>query len=64
MLSLCSRLRVPVLIGSDAHDPSDVGRCAEALALLKEVDFDEALVLNNDLQKLFAFIGYTEKEKD
>ena len=37
MLALCKRYESPVIVNSDAHDPSVVGRFTEACALLNEV---------------------------
>ncbi len=56
MLALCMREGVPVIISSDAHDPSWVGRFDLAEKLLTEERFDEALVLNTDLGKIRAFL--------
>jgi len=56
MLALCMEYRVPVIVSSDAHDPSQVGRFDQALRLLEELGFDEELILNNDLQKIKGFI--------
>lgn len=58
MLALCQARRVPVLISSDAHDPSAVGRFDRAAALLEETGFDPALVLNTDVDWFKEFIGY------
>ncbi len=57
MLALCDRYRVPVIVSSDAHDPSWVGEFSLAAELLERVGFDEELVLNTDIKKLRAFIG-------
>lgn len=57
MLALCEKLRVPVVVSSDAHDPSAVGCFDAARKLLKEIDFDETLILNTGVEKLFAHIG-------
>lgn len=57
MLRLCMEYRVPVIVDSDAHDPSDVGQFDAARAMLAEVDFDESLVLNTSRQKLLDFLG-------
>ncbi|MGN0762596.1 MAG: phosphatase [Aristaeellaceae bacterium] len=46
MLALCEKHRVPVVVSSDAHDPSWVGRLDEAAAFLEEVHFDRSLILN------------------
>ena len=59
MLALCEKLRVPVIVSSDAHDPSCVGNFSEARALLSEIDFDETLILNTSVQKLLVHIGLT-----
>ena len=57
MLTLCDRLRVPIIVSSDAHDPDSVGRFDEARRLLSQMDFDEALILNTDVEKLFAHLA-------
>ena len=56
MLALCAKMRVPVIVSSDAHDPSWVGEFALAEAMLADYGFDESLVLNADLEKLRAFL--------
>lgn len=56
MLKLCEKKRVPVIVNSDAHDPSQVGHLELAAELLEEVGFPSALVLNNDRDKLVRFL--------
>ena len=56
MLRWCRQLGVPVVVSSDAHDPSGVGRFDLAIALLEEVRFPESLVVNTDEQKLLEFL--------
>ena len=56
MLSLCQKRRVPVIIDSDAHDPSQVGELNLAKALVESVGFDPSLVLNTNLEKLKSFL--------
>lgn len=56
MLALCQKHGVPIIVSSDAHDPSWVGEFALAIELLEEVQFDEALILNNDVNKLKNFL--------
>ncbi|MGM9946773.1 phosphatase [Floccifex sp.] len=56
MLDLCQRYQVPILVSSDAHDPSWVGSFDLAIQLLEDVHFDEDLILNTDIQKLMSFI--------
>ena len=56
MLYFCREMNVPVVISSDAHDPSQVGCVDPALALLESVSFPESLVLNTDPGKLLDFL--------
>ena len=56
MLECCRRLKVPVIVSSDAHDPSAVGCFDPALKLLESVSFPEELILNTDEQKLLDFL--------
>lgn len=58
MLSLCMEYGVPIIVSSDAHDPSWVGEFTLARKLLEDVSFDEDLILNTELKKLADFIGY------
>ena len=56
MLSLCQEYQVPIIISSDAHDPSWVGKFDLAYELLEKLKIDEKLILNNDIDKLKKFI--------
>ena len=56
MLGWCRQSCVPVVVSSDAHDPSGVGRFDLAIDLLEEIGFPESLVLNTDEQKLLEFL--------
>ena len=47
---------MPIIVNTDAHDPSQVGDFTLARAMLKELGFDENLILNNDAAKLKAFL--------
>lgn len=57
MLSLCRRYQVPVILGSDAHDPSAVGALDGVLELVNEMDFPEALVMNLDHETFLSFLA-------
>ena len=59
MLPLCMKYRVPIIVDSDAHDPSAVGTFEAARALLERLNFDPELILNTSVDKFFDFIGYT-----
>ncbi len=56
MLKLCEQKQVPVIVNSDAHDPSQVGHLELAAELLEEAGFPSELVLNNDRDKLVRFL--------
>ncbi len=56
MCRLCQQYQVPIIVSSDAHDPSRVASHAQALAFLEETGFDEKLILNNDKAKLIKFL--------
>lgn len=56
MLKLCQQYQVPVIVSSDAHDPYWVGRFELACELLKEMEIDEKLILNNSIEKVKKFI--------
>lgn len=56
MLECCQKYRVPVVIDSDAHDPSAVGKVDLALAMIETYGFDTSLVLNTDEKKLMDFL--------
>ncbi len=61
MLSFCMRYQTPVLLSSDAHDPSQVGDVSLAEELLHQVSFDPALVLNADADRLLDFISFDRR---
>ena len=56
MLKLCMEYEAPIIVNSDAHDPSWVGEFSLAEELLKEISFPDSLILNNEQDKLFRFL--------
>lgn len=56
MVPLCMEQGVPIVVNTDAHDPSAVGDFTLARELLAQIGVDDALILNNDLEKLKAFL--------
>ena len=56
MLELCEKYRVPVIVNSDAHDPSAVGKVDLALEMMAAYGFDQSLILNTDEKKLMDFL--------
>ena len=57
MLPLCQERGVPIIVNTDAHDPSAVGIFPYARKLLEELNFDENLILNTSAEKVLRFIG-------
>ena len=56
MVPLCMEYGVPIVINTDSHDPSAVGDFSLAMAMLDKIGVNEDLILNNDLEKLKAFL--------
>ena len=56
MLPLCMELGVPIIVDSDAHDPSFVGEFSQARELLERLGFDESLILSTDKERLKKFL--------
>lgn len=56
MIPLCMEYGVPIIINTDSHDPSQVGDFTLAREMLKMLQVDDALILNNDLEKLKQFL--------
>jgi len=57
MLAYCRKLQVPVILNSDAHVFSDVGRNDYSLPLVKELDFPEELVVNRSVEAFKAALA-------
>jgi len=57
ILRLCMQYQVPVIVSSDAHDPSGVGEFALAEELLERVSFDKNLIINTSVEKFKRFTG-------
>ena len=60
MLRLCNEYETPVIISSDAHDPSWVGVFDKAVELIEEEGFDEDLILNTSVEKVLEFLNFRE----
>ncbi|MCM1578757.1 MAG: phosphatase [Ruminococcus sp.] len=57
LLPICKRLELPVIINSDAHFFTAVGKFDNSLRILRELDFPERLVVNFDREKLLQRIN-------
>lgn len=57
VIRICKKYEVPVVVNSDAHFCTLVGKFDNALALLAEQDFPERLIVNADRDRLYSFIS-------
>lgn len=56
IIRICKKYEIPVVINTDAHFCTIVGDAAESLALAKELDLPERLVVNADWDRLYEYI--------
>lgn len=63
ILKLCREQEVPVILGSDAHVATDIGRHERAEKLLAELDFPEELVVNRSVEALMPYINYGKRDR-
>lgn len=57
ILELCRKYRYPVLLSSDSHGHSHIGDFTYALALVREINFPEELILNRNAEKFLRFLS-------
>ena len=57
ILGLCAEYNVPIVIGSDAHIDTAVGKHDKAAALLGEINFPEHLIVNQDTDYLKKYVN-------
>ncbi len=53
----CKRYGVPIVVDSDAHFETEVGCFDKALAMLREIDFPQELILNASEQRLNDYLA-------
>jgi putative hydrolase len=63
MLNLCMQYESPILVSSDAHDPSDVARMDFTGEVLDFLQFPEELIINRDAEEFKKFIGLKKSMK-
>ena len=56
MLTYCKEEGVFIIVNSDAHDPSAVGRFSRSEAFLERLGFPSSLILNTDKERLMSFL--------
>ena len=52
ILTLCKKMRLPVLLSSDSHGKAHIGDIQYILPLLAECNFPPELIINGDLERL------------
>lgn len=52
ILTLCKKMRLPVLLSSDSHGKAHIGDIQYILPLLAECNFPSELIINGDLERL------------
>lgn len=56
IMELCKKLGVPIIVNSDAHFSTLVGRFDRSLRLLEEIGFPEELVVNSSRERFFGYL--------
>ena len=54
---LCKKYNVNIIVNSDAHFCTQVGKFDKAIKLLEEIDFPEELVINADINRFKSYLG-------
>ncbi len=57
ILEECGKQDVKVVLGSDAHHTSSVGRFSEALKVIKDIGFSKELIINRSTKDFLEYIG-------
>lgn len=53
---VCKKVCAPIIVNTDAHFMTQVGRVDEALAMLEEIDFPEELVINSSVSRFEKYL--------
>ncbi len=56
IMELCKKRSVPIIVNTDSHFSTGVGCFGHSLALLKELDFPEELVVNSSVDRFKAYL--------
>lgn len=57
ILTICKKLRLPILLSSDSHGKSHIGDMRYIFPLLEQCDFPPELIINSDPAKLYRILG-------
>lgn len=53
---ICKKYGVNIIVNSDAHFCSQIGKCNDAIQMLKEIDFPEQLIINTDINRFKVYL--------
>ena len=57
---ICKKYEAPIIVNSDAHFCTQVGRCEKALEMLEEINFPEELIVNSSIERFDNYLkNYT-----
>ena len=57
ILTICKRLRLPILLSSDSHGTSHIGDMRYIFPLLEQYNFPQELIINSDPSLLYKILG-------
>ena len=57
ILTICKKLRLPILLSSDSHGKSRLGDMRYILPLLEQCNFPQELIINSDSALLYRILG-------
>lgn len=52
----CKEVGCPIVVGSDAHTPFDVGNFGKAVEMLEEISFPPELIMNRTPERLIEYL--------
>lgn len=57
VFALCKKYEVPIVVSTDCHHSSMIGRTPTAFALLEELDFPQSLIFNSDAERVKEYLS-------
>lgn len=61
LIKECKRQDMPIILGSDAHFYTDIGRYDNVMRLLDEAEMPDDLIINTNIEKFKKFISLKER---
>lgn len=57
ILGLCEKYNQEIIVNTDSHFPTSVGRFKQASELLESIEFPEELIVNTDVEKFKKYLN-------